>query len=289
MPTDLAETRRRSPAQIEVPDGQVRILESHHAEGFEMPLGTWPFHKVCWVSVGRGMLESAGSRCALEPHSFLLLPAGWAHRFIDDPRKPLTLVILCISGKLPALGGRTKLRELWCRTLDELRPGTPLRARTAFHRSHLVEAFRLALQEQGDRRPGWEFILEAIACQVIVSFVRNHCEPREAHVDSSLRAVEGAIEFLDTHVHQRLTIEGVAARCHLSPRRFTTLFKQLTGETFSSYLNRRRIEYACHRLKETRHILYACHAAGFNDLAYFYRVFKKLTGQTPAQYLRGSH
>ena len=164
--------------------------------------------------------------------------------------------------------------------------GRPFRARTAFHHNNLVEAFRLALQEQGGRRPGWETALEALASRVILSFARNHCEQGEAPAHSSRRAVEGAIEYNDTHVHERLTIDQMAARSHLSPRRFTTLFKEQAGQTFSDYLNRKRIDYACQRLDETGHILYACHGSGFNDVAYFYRVFKKHMGMTPGQYLR---
>ena len=77
----------------------------------------------------------------------------------------------------------------------------------------------------------------------------------------------------------------MAERCDLSPRRFTALFKDQTGQTFSHYLNQLRVEYAQQRLQQTGHILYACYESGFNDPAYFYRVFKKHTGQTPGQYL----
>jgi len=103
--------------------------------------------------------------------------------------------------------------------------------------------------------------------------------------DATLQTVKGAIEYIDAHPYEALQIATMAERCSLSPRRFTDLFKQLTGDTFSHYLNRQRIRYACERLDETGHILYACHESGFNDDAYFYRVFKKNTGLTPGAYL----
>ena len=278
--------RRRDRATIEVPEGQVRVLESHHAADFRKPLGTWPFHKICWVAVGKGSLQSAREAHPIRADDFLLLPTGWAHRFVDDPKEPLTLVVLCISGKFLAGDRNTQLSQLWADTLQKGPPGRPFRARTALHRSNLVDAFRLALREQGNRHPGWETVLQVVAGQVIVNLARNYCEPAGLHVDSSLRAVEGAIEFIDSHVQEKLTIDRMASRSRLSPRRFTTLFKQRTGLTFSDYLNRKRIEYACRRLDETGHILYACHSAGFNDVAYFYRVFRKLTGMTPGEYLK---
>lgn len=75
-------------------------------------------------------------------------------------------------------------------------------------------------------------------------------------------------------------------RIWVPPRRFIDIFKQVTGSTFNVYLNPRRIEFAIERLRETRHILYACYESGFSDPAYFYRVFKKQTGMTPGTFLK---
>lgn len=46
-------------------------------------------------------------------------------------------------------------------------------------------------------------------------------------------------------------------------------------------MNRRRVEYSQERLRVTANIAYACYESGFQDIGYFYRVFKKYTGQTP--------
>lgn len=280
--------RRKAPARIQVPEGEVRVLESHHDTDFRMETSKWPFHKICWVAVGQGWLEGSDSPISIRANDFLLLPADWSHRFVDDASEPLTLVVLCISGKCLSSGGNGQLQNLWETALSRNTVGKPLCARTAFHHSLLMDNFRLGLREQGNRYPGWETALESLASRVILSFARNHCEPREHYVGSSMRAVEGAIEYMNTHVHESLRIEDMASRTNLSPRRFTTLFKEKTGLTFSQYLNSKRIEYACQRLDETGHILYACHGSGFNDLAYFYRVFKKQTGMTPGEYLRES-
>lgn len=280
--------RRQEPAQIEVPAGQVRVLESHHATDFRMDLGQWSFHKICWVAVGGGFLESGERRVSIGRDDFLLLPADYAHRFVDHPGEPLTLVILCISESYFQHSPSTQLTELWKKSLSGRYTGNPLCARTAFHRSSLIEAFRLALREQENLRVGWETALQLIAGRLLLAFGRSHCETREIHAESSLRTVEGAIDYIDSHINEALQIGDMAERCRLSPRRFTTLFKQLTGRTFSQYLNEQRIQYACRRLEETGHILYACHESGFNDVAYFYRVFKKFKGESPGEYLKSS-
>lgn len=279
------DVRRQEPAQVDVPSGQVRVLESHHAADFEMALGEWPFYKICWVAVGKGMLETRESSISIQKDDFLLLPAHWTHRFVDKSSEPLTLVILCISENYIDGAHDSQRRELWIQGLGTEHLGEPRCARTAFHQGSLIEDFRLALREQSARRTGWETALQVVADRLLLSFSRQYCEARKEHTASSVQTVVGAIEYIDAHLYDSLQIEAMAERCQLSPRRFTDLFKKRTGQTFSHYINRKRIEYACQRLDETGHILYACHESGFNDLAYFYRVFKKQTGQTPGEYL----
>ncbi len=281
----LPDRRRRSPAEIEVPPGEVRVLESHHAAGFEMEEGRWPFHKICWVAVGRGQLDASGDTTDLQRNDFLVLPADWLHCFIDDPREPLTLVMLCVDHALTAAG--SALRPVWSGALRQGEPGQARCAKSAFHHNALVELFRRGLREQLTRETGWQISLTGVAQELLIRMARGHCPAREAFESSHVAAVRGCIDYLDQHFNEAQRIEDMAERCGLSPRRFTTVFKAQTGHTFSHYLRACRIAHAQQRLRQTGHILYACYESGFNDPAYFYRVFKKHTGQTPGQYLKG--
>lgn len=251
-----------------------------------MEFDVWAIHKVCWVAMGRGALEFDGGETPIERNDFLLLLADWSHRFVDHPGEPLTLVILCLSMEFLAGKGREGISTFWERLMGRHPPVASIRACSAFHRGSLIDDFRAALREQGSRQEGWEMALEAIAVRLILRFGRGYCIGGKERADSSRRMVAGAVEYIDARPYEALQIGDMADRCGLSPRRFTDLFKEQAGETFSHYLNRRRIEHACRRLDETGHILYACHESGFNDPAYFYRVFKKQTGRTPGAYLR---
>lgn len=281
----LPVARRVSPAEVDVPSGEVRVIESHHAAGFEMSMGVWPFHKICWVAVGRGRLEFAGVTTAIQRDDFLLLPAGLEHRFADEPGDPLTLVILCLDVGYLAKDSNRELADLWRAVLECEAPSRALCARTAFHHTALVERIRHALHEQGAGRLGWRIAVQDAANAVLIRLARGHLVARDSHHATSRQAVTGAVEYIDSRPHEPMQIDDMAERCQLSPRRFTEVFRQVTGTTFNTYLNRKRIECAIERLRETGHILYACHESGFNDLAYFYRVFKKQTGLTPGEFL----
>jgi AraC family L-rhamnose operon regulatory protein RhaS len=286
---EVRETKpRRIPASVELPPGEVRVLESHHAKDFRMEMGIWAFHKVCWVAVGRGEIEHSGSRIRIQRDDILLLPAGWAHRFVDDPSEPLTLVILCVAEERVSPDRHSEWDRLWRAALGDGSVGAPRCGRTQFHQREIVECFRAALLEQDRQAPGWEIALRNIADNILIRLARQQCVRRESHVQGSAIAVEGALEFIHDHFYEPLRIDDMAERCGLSQRRFTDLFKQRTGMTFSHYINEKRIEFAQERLRESGHILYACHESGFNDPAYFYRVFKKYTGMTPGEFIEGA-
>ncbi len=277
--------RRVRPAAVTVPEGGVRVVESHHAPGFEMEMAPWPFHKICWVAMGRGRLVLEADSEAIERNQFLVLPAGKAHRFLDDRREPLTLVILCISRSFVGAQFRRELATLWSELTSRYPFGTPLCARTGFHLSELVDLFRRAMQESEKRQVGWPLALGNSASTLLMYLGRNYCQPVTERANASMETVAASVEYIRSNLQEPLQIEDMARRCQLSPRRYTDLFKQSTGLTFSRFIRRERIRFACRRMRETRHILYACHESGFNDLAYFYRVFKKEMGQTPGEFL----
>ena len=94
-----------------------------------------------------------------------------------------------------------------------------------------------------------------------------------------------ALEFIETHYGQNITLDEVASHVHLNPAYFSTLFKQSTGSSFKEYLNMVRIEESKRLLTNTDYsIIDIALAAGFDDQSYFSKVFKKYTGLTPRQY-----
>ncbi|MFD0619711.1 helix-turn-helix domain-containing protein [Paenibacillus sp. GCM10027629] len=63
------------------------------------------------------------------------------------------------------------------------------------------------------------------------------------------------------------------------------IFKQWTGKTFNRYVTDLRIRNATILLKQPElTVTDVCYSAGFNDLPYFCRIFKKYTGLSPAYY-----
>lgn len=98
------------------------------------------------------------------------------------------------------------------------------------------------------------------------------------------------IKYVQQHYSDaNLTNEQIAAHFHYHPYYISNLMKQQTGETLHQYLLRYRIRIAKNQLITTdADIATVAWKCGFNTTAYFIKIFKAHTGQTPKQYQKSN-
>lgn len=102
------------------------------------------------------------------------------------------------------------------------------------------------------------------------------------HSDREIREAE---MFIQKNVARDLSIEHLASRVNMSPRTFIRRFKQATGQLPGKYMQALRISAAKEMLEDgARSIQTVSASVGYEDIAYFRALFKRLTGMTPAQY-----
>lgn len=93
------------------------------------------------------------------------------------------------------------------------------------------------------------------------------------------------ISWTEQNYKNRITIDDAARVMHLSRSYFCNYFKQKTGMTYLSYLNRLRIEQAGLMLLSGMTASESCAACGFDDLSYFIQLFRRETGCTTRQFV----
>lgn len=98
-------------------------------------------------------------------------------------------------------------------------------------------------------------------------------------------SLEQAIRYMEKHFHRELTLAEVAASVNLSPCYFSRNFKKYTGENFSAFLLRLRINKAKELLADPNNsIKKVAYQTGFQDAHYFSKVFHKFTGTKASEY-----
>jgi AraC-like DNA-binding protein len=92
-------------------------------------------------------------------------------------------------------------------------------------------------------------------------------------------------EFIRKHLSEPITIEMLEIKANMSRSSLFRLFKTALGISPFEYIIRERIHKAKDILLKTRNIKEACFSAGFNDVNYFTRLFKKRVGLTPGAFI----
>ncbi|AUO07339.1 AraC family transcriptional regulator [Paenibacillus jamilae] len=94
-------------------------------------------------------------------------------------------------------------------------------------------------------------------------------------------------EFLDTHLHEDLSLEIVARRFHYNASYFSILFKNYFGLSFTEYMVKLRMQKAQHLLLHTdAKVAEISRQVGYKDIKYFFKVFKKNVKHTPEEFRR---
>ena len=95
-----------------------------------------------------------------------------------------------------------------------------------------------------------------------------------------------AIEFVEQNYFEDISNDAVAQVCGMNPFSFSRAFKATYGIGFHEFLTRYRLREARRLLANPEALVtQISHAVGFNDPAYFSKVFKKYYGQAPSFYV----
>jgi AraC-like DNA-binding protein len=92
-------------------------------------------------------------------------------------------------------------------------------------------------------------------------------------------------KYVINNVHQTINLKTAASIANLSKPAFCRYFKKRANKSFMQFLNEIRIGQACRLLvNEDFSVAEICYTCGFNNISYFIRQFKKVTGFTPLSY-----
>jgi AraC-like DNA-binding protein len=278
--------RRKKPHRVHLGDRGIYIFESRHSPDFTMELVAQDFHHLYVVREGRGFIETEHGRLPVRENQMIHVPANCAHRPVDDPEDPLTLIILCFyEGVFGDCTSAVESLQLFRRDFPAL---TPFKVADNYTRLEVRNRLKALFVEQMQQKEGSRSVVLSQLIELLVFLARTYAEHRGlSPSDPGAAAFTGSLQYLDDNFYRPVKIEDLADLANMSYRNYTDQFKRRTGKTVTQYLTERRVEYAKRLMLETDDILFASAEAGFGDLTHFYRVFKKLAGVTPKQFIAG--
>lgn len=164
------------------------------------------------------------------------------------------------------------------------------------HRQEVVDSFKLFLQEVQEKTEGYGPIAQSAFQTFLYLLLRELKEgrflggrSRAAHIapralDKS--PIEGARQYVRSHLNQPLTSTRVAHEMLMSRNSFIQHFTRETGQTFHEFVTTERMEEA-HRLLSEGHwsIEFVCRFIGLKPTRFRVQ-FKTHFGMTPSEFRR---
>jgi two-component system response regulator YesN len=98
-------------------------------------------------------------------------------------------------------------------------------------------------------------------------------------------SVRKALAWLERHFTEDINMAVVANQVSANYTWFSEKFREHTGFRFSEYLNRLRIGRAKELLETGRYMIYeVAEHSGYQDVKYFQKIFKEITGLSPGEW-----
>lgn len=274
------------PRVVPMTDSGIVVFESRHAPGFASVLRQ-DFPEFLWIIQGKARVTTDQQSFLIEPNSLVHIAARTHFSYEDAPRQPVTLYSIQYREEM--------LPDALSRRIDS----PPVQHwHLGGSRFPLVRAFRSDYQEmlfeQYGRREGWEIALHARLLDLCLRAVRLSASGAEDPAwlfekgkNSAERVASYAVR-LETQFYEHQTLDDAARSTCLSRRRFTALFREITGFSWHKYILHLRINHAKKLLRGTdKTIAAVAFECGFEDLPHFNHVFKQTIGSAPSGYRQG--
>nr|WP_243144642.1 helix-turn-helix domain-containing protein [Defluviitalea raffinosedens] len=107
----------------------------------------------------------------------------------------------------------------------------------------------------------------------------------EEKIDRTNKIIQLVQRFIVEHINEDLSLVKLAERVYLNPSYLSRLYKQVTGENLSDFIDQERIKRA-KELMQTRNIKIneIGKLVGYENAASFTRFFRKMTSYSPQEY-----
>ena len=259
-------------------------LSLHEVAGFDCPGGfVLPLEKpnayaLYYVVNGRGIYTLAGSEYPAREGDIFALYPGVNIKCRADKKEPWTLYAISFDGA----DARLLLNAA------RFQPQEPLRHLEIFAAEQVISLFEAAYVFRNQDLFG-TIQSTALLYALMSLLVKSATWDQTAMPPGWTGAVhfQKALNFIDDNYSRPVTVNDIADYVGLSPSRLYRVFQQQIFTSPQQYLMEFRIREGRSMLeKRAGSVKEIALAVGFDDPLYFSKLFKKLIGKSPTDYMK---
>lgn len=230
-------------------------------------------HQILLIERGGGQATLDGRTHALRPRTIVNVPVGHVHGFNFEPKTQgwvLTIAAEILDESLLVSEG---LRGVLARSM--VLAGTP----------QIRAAMKQIFAEYVERDFGRAHILRAMSATLIGLVARELAHDSRAHGAAETDLFRRFEALLEQHHLERWSVSDYAEALSVTPTHLNRVTHATTGDTASHLIRDRMVREARRNLVYTNLPVSAiAYRLGFDDPAYFSRVYAAATGLSPGAF-----
>ncbi|MCM3176196.1 MULTISPECIES: AraC family transcriptional regulator [unclassified Paenibacillus] len=251
----------------------VTPLEVRHINGvgwFEEAVQTQQTWRLSLVTYGKCVYWVNGEKLIMEKGELLIIPGGVAYYGKSIPTVTHTQIVVQLTGQTPE-------------SLSALDRAEVLRHKPGCY--ELIHERMKTIHQQWQERPSYYVMMSQALLMEVLIYVNREMDrgiiPPERHMQA-----ERMKRYIERHYREKVTKEELGDEIGKTPNYAAALFKSMTNQTISQYVHDQRMKRAVYLLTESQlSIQEVAEFLGYRDLSYFYRIFKRIIGSPPSDFL----
>ncbi len=250
---------------------------------------TWHWHKqveFLVVSQGQLAIQTKDAYTVMEAGDVILLGSSQPHRTHKYSEEPLHQIVFQIDLTQHFDLSTLAYLHLFSELTHSLEPFNELFRSNTGVRATAYQLIRQIYEESQTRTIGYELAIVAAIKHLLLLLLRNDKRDLAGLTeDSGISRLRPALDYIDEHLTERITVEDVCRILNLSYHYFIKYFKKVMGLSFIDYVNYKRIKKA-ERLLLTGDlsIMEISYEVGIQNMAQFYKMFKRYNQCSPKEF-----
>ncbi len=253
-----------------------------------------PYFRIYLIDEGIGEIRNASAKISLEPGYLYIIPSFTlcdlvchdylSQYFVQFFEESSDGISLFENNRSVVKVKATEIDILNFRRLLEINPGRGIN-RSDNPRIYEKNIYYKEYQELNNRQSMSTFTeTHGILLQFVSRFL-TQTTFKYMDTGSVPAKILNIISYIQLNLNHDLSVTHLAQRVNLHTEYFSRLFQRHTGERPVKYVNEKRIERAQYLMVTTQMTFTEIAVqTGFENVFYFSKIFKKITGMSPRNY-----
>jgi AraC-like DNA-binding protein/quercetin dioxygenase-like cupin family protein len=248
--------------------------------------------EIGYIVEGKGFLNIENKKCAVKKDDIIVIGNHELHTWTKLKNEGFTILVILFLPELIFKAGGVEidfeyLKPFFLRSknFSNIIHSTKINYNNI--QNSMDKTYYLLQKKSNNYKLAVKTYLVNVLWKICSYYENDNLKPNITYSKKieDISRLKEIIIFIQTEYQNSITLEELAKKANLSKYHFCKFFKKVMGCTFTKYLAMIRIDKAKELLlTENLTATTIAYRVGFDNLGYFFKKFKELTGLSPREF-----